>query len=158
MLTMSACAQTIVDVNKGLTKFCEIYDGVRILCELSVLNKSALHIAKQAWDFSPHEGIRATFCVEQCIQDAPDVSYYTRAAVGYAILQVTFVDCQKPFRLPKAKVNPDLMPDLLHPNELGEPPAWRHAVPWTSVGFCMPGMATPDLLAFKCSPTVKSGG
>ena len=36
-------------------------------------------------------------------------------------LQVTFVDCQKPFRMPKAKVDPALMPDLLHPNELGAP-------------------------------------
>ena len=29
MLGSCLCAQTIVDVNKGLTKFCEIYDGVR---------------------------------------------------------------------------------------------------------------------------------
>ena len=33
--------------------------------------------------------------------------------------QVTFVECSKPFRISKAKVDETLMPDLLHPNEQG---------------------------------------
>ena len=159
-----------MDVNKGLTKFCEIYDGVRTRPALAgffkhltlrVLSRQALVLQQHLpWvvacfriscsgpfatsvdtvsDYdkpNPHPDFDLISNPHLPLTSAtlsPTLACIVALALALTLiltltltltltlpLQVTFVDCTKPFRISKAKVDETLMPDLLHPNEQGE--------------------------------------